>query len=380
MISVGRTVLALFTACSLIWSGTGGIAEGKVITDIKPTHSVKGVKHIQLKKVAELSVDGEYKDFFLVKPVAFAAGPKGEFFIYDWAIPVIFHLNRELKLVCKIGRGGFGPGEMSPRDSSMNKLYISADNRLMVCDNRNQKILSFDFSGKLLHEYPINLSLRMKSFKPVIDGQGHFYTISSGGGGADRWDENGKWLKTYLDNSAYTDFLLFEPPDKITKKGYQVEMTWNQSKSANTSYELFENNQLAILIANSVTLYVFKDDDLILKKNIWIEEELPIFKKSVAEVKQMNEAAAGRSSSFFSMFREIIRDNDDNRTFYLSGAVSEQKQASVYHFDLQGRLMAVYYTKEPFFLKCKRNNRFYGYNSGCVSIYEADNTPGRKKS
>lgn len=375
MSAVCRRVMVLWGIFSVFCLLFPAVVEGKAIINLKPTISAAGVRHTLLKKVGELSVDGHYKNFFLLRPADMAVGPQGELFIYDADNPTILQLDKNLQVACKIGRGGFGPGEMFSLDKSGYKLYLAPDNTLLVSDTRNVKIIQFDFSGNLIREIPLDQRLSQHHFFPVMDREGNVYTPSVSGGVVDKWSPKGERLKTYFNETAIRDFLLHEPPFSIKWRGRDFRMKWDMAGAWNTWCDVFAGGHLVIYLANSATLCVFKDDIPVMTKPVWIEEELPFFKVETEMAIQMNKDAGKQSSArtWQLLYNGVIRkDHDDNVTYYLQGKSEDANRCVLYRFDLQGKLREVFYSEESFSLFYKRHNRFYGYKNGLLKIFEAE--------
>lgn len=341
----------------------------EIITNPSPTHKVEGKKFVELKLVKEISSEKEYDEFFLVNPTSIAMDKDGFLYVYDRSMTAIYKFDQNLKFITKWGNQGRGPGEFFGNSSPYGVLYFGKEGFLRVCDNRNLKIMVFSTNGELKKEIPLEKEFAYTPFFPLPGESGNYYTISIHGGSIDRWNSINQKVQTYLSLKEYDKFLLYQPPQRYFR-GRQLKYHWNLPSIGNTSYENFAGNNFVIFISNSASFFVFRNNKLFKRFNLWIPEELIAYKKRVETLKTENEMYNGEGNTYMPMLSRIIKDNDDDKTFYVKGAMDKKKRYRYYHFDLNGELLNVYFAKEPFRLIYKGHNRFFGLIRRNIKVFE----------
>jgi hypothetical protein len=359
-IIVSRAVL-IFCFISFLLSVNFFAGDIKVIKNPKPTHIEK--KYVSLKLVKEIrdEIDDEH---FFVKPTYLVPDKDGFLYVFDAGLTRIFKLDKYLQFVKMFGRKGKGPGEMLGFFSNSPNMSLSPEGKLYVSSPGNRKIIVYSKDGKLEKDIRTPDDFRKLHYRPVLDIKGNIYVHSDKGGAVDILDSSARYLKTLLNPDAYKTFVLFPPP----KESIQDH---TKNGPFNTFYDTLPDNGFIIYITQSSTVYLFKNQKLTRKFNVWPAKLLKKYKETVEKVKKeypdydMNRSSIPFCVSFF-----IDKDNEDY--FYIESSLGYR---SLYKFNLKGELISVLQSKkEDGNFVAKQNGLFYGVRrtDGRVFIYKED--------
>jgi hypothetical protein len=328
-----------------------------LIKDPKPTHVEKN--YTQLVKVKEIGEEIDDENFF-AKPMDITTDDEGNFYVYDMLLMKILKFDKNYNLVKTFLEQGQGPGEILKKEGGKRKMYFSKDGHLYVRAPHNKKIIAFDKNGNHVKDIRIPLMDTIQ-FPPVVDPEGNYYTLSRMTNGIDVYDKNFKMKVTLLGKKQYDRFIVHKAKDD--KKNRDFEPFPN---TYNTGYDFVEGNRFIVYLANSSTVYLFKENKLVDHFDIWPEKALEGLRKHIERLKKRLKGenfGAYLSSSFFV-------DKDDEAFFYLDCRSHGEKKGILYKFDLSGKLITVYYTDSDVTFMAKRDNLFYGLFKGQVFIYK----------
>lgn len=334
-------------------------ADIKVIKNPKPTHVEKNYVDLILVKEIKDEIDEEH--FFAI-PTYLVPDKDGNVYVYDAGLNKIIKLDKNLRFVTMFLDKGRGPGETMGSFDRTPNMFISKFDKLYLGCPGNKKIIVFSEEGKVEKEIPTPQGFFKKFYRPVVDEGGKIYLHSGYGGVVDIFDPAGKYLRTLLTQDAFKTFVVFEPQKKFIHNH-------TMSGTLTTFYDILPDDGFIIYITHSSTVYLFKNNKLVKKFNVWPEKLFHAYKDIVnkykASVKEDEDIKPLYCMSFFV-------DKDDEKHFYMESMIGYR---SLYKFNLKGELISVLRTKnEKGNFYAKRNGYFYGirWNEGRIFIYKED--------
>jgi hypothetical protein len=346
----------------LFWFSGHFLLMGDVIKDPKFTHEAKN--YVEIVKHGEILADEFDDEFFLVYPYRITSDDEASIYAFDPKQKTIFKFSKNLKFIRTIGRKGQGPGEISPARYYQPEIYFAPDGHLYLTDKGNGKLIVFKKDGSHVKDikWPGG---NFDAFRPVIDREGNTYLFSSGNGALDVVDKDLKVRHTFLEKKLYERFLLYEPPPR--PRGIN---NWILPSIFNTSYDITSANKLVVYLINSSTVYVLdvEDKKIIRHFNVWPRKRLEYYKELIKKKKSGGEK---EKSSYTLFLGRFFLDKDDPDFFYINGGLDLEKNVTViYKFNLEGGLLNVLYSREPFIAYEKRNGLFYGRRSENILIFK----------
>jgi hypothetical protein len=361
----GISGLSIILTCIFLLGSPAFSAKKLVLLkDIKPTHIETEDTYVPLELVKEIEEEIDDEHFF-VKPMTVMPADDGSFFAYDMRLLKIFKFDKDFNLVKVFLKTGQGPSEILRRTAGFNKLYFTKKGFLNVAAPYNKKIIVFNRQGNFVKDIRIPFAW-VRPFSPVMDKAENIYIISGSNPGIDVLDKNGTFKYTLLNADDYNSFIIHKPEFENPILERTIEM---HSDSGNTKYDVLEGNRLFIYVTHASTLYVFKEKRLEKKYHIWPEKALEKHRLSTKRLEKKLKSKNFSSSLFDSFFV----DKDDEANFYLSGHNQERnkkKVGMIYQFDLDGKLVNVFYADRPVRFCAQRHNLFYGVYKESVLIYK----------
>ncbi len=356
-----------------------GIALGQKLERLPPaTHSEVGVECSQLVKVKEINSSYD-DDILLARPISLTVDGSGNFFVYDGMLKSVAKFDKNFRYLTSFMRGGRGPGETAAgmgMEMGFYKIYYAPDSKIYVSDPLNNKVIVFSpAEGKHLKDIRLDKSGRL-AFSPVVDSRGHLFAMNGMGRIIDELDINNnmKLVRTYLDDSLNDNFPIYRPGLDSRAPKQLARKIFAQSGLSFNYYDVTRDNQLLIFLANPSTLYIFKEDKLVLQMKIFIQSEMERMRDlALGEIERAKKDKYGRSG-YISMFRSFFIDKDDDRYFYLCGNMDKM---NLYKFStVGGKLVKILsYSQKNLVILTKRNNLFYGFSgdNGNPIIFKEDN-------
>jgi len=335
--------------------------ETEYIKNPSPTHVEK--KFVKLVKIKEISsnINDEH---FMVRPISLTVDNKGNIFVFDLRIKKIFKFDKNYKFVKVFGRKGQGPGEFG---LNVCLIYFSKDGYLYVGDNINKKIIKFDTDGNHIKDFKLPISANLYGgFLPVINNDGDCFVLNGINSSIDAYNIYNKDIKnTYRllnKNECNRSVVL-----KLRKQDY---MFWSMLTMSDLSYDMILDNRLIIYLARSSAIYIYKKKTLIKKFYIWPKNALELYKERIEHRKKNLKK---NDLLILYMFYDFFVDKDNEKFFYLSCKGKGNKKEMLYKFDIEGNLIKIFYSPvRVFWLKCKRNNLFYGIFKDNIYIFKED--------
>jgi hypothetical protein len=319
----------------------------EVISNPKPTCVEND--YAELVKVKEITeeIDDEH---FLAKPLHLALDDEGNLYVLDAMLVKIFKFDPGFRLVKMFLNEGRGPGEITHSCPGKSPLYFSKDGHLYVLSPYNRKIIAFNKSGKVTREIRIEMNNRFRHFCPVVDLKGNVYTLSAGNGAVDVFEPSMKPIKTLLKPGVYKKMIIFEPTAKTSKDIFEPG-------ELNTFYDVLPDNGFIIYIANSSTVFLFKDHQPVKSFNIWPKQLFENYKVNYEKDKKQFRNTKWENGWFKPFMMDFFVDKDDERFFYIDTFAGYR---DLYKFDMNGKLVLVLRLMENASIIAKRNGFFYG--------------------
>ena len=357
MIVAGRTVKAAFVLgflCLLLCSGPFLAAETKpfLVENPKPTHVEKN--YIELVKVKEIVSKVEDEDF-LARPDNLAVDNEGNIYVYDSILNKVFFFDKDGKIKKVVGQVGRGPGDFGEAQMGPKYLYYAENGYIYLSDYVNRKILVYDKKGNHIRDTLVPFR-GPRDFYPVVDGNGHFFVVSSTGA-VDELDAKLEKVYTYGNLDDYNRFVAWMP------KSPAGLFRWNLPSDWNTRYDVLPDNRLIILLENSATAFIYKNRQLMKRFDVIPEKGLLSFKNRIDRMRKKAKKYKKDENFSLTFYGSFFVDKDDPRFFYLESGFDEEGRRILYRFDLDGKLNAVLYTKCAVRLSFKRNGLFYAIGS-----------------
>lgn len=335
------------------------------------THFEVGLQCSQLVKIKEISSNYD-DDVLLARPTALTVDSEKNLYIYDNMLVKISKFDKNYRLISSFMRSGRGPGESAggmTAEGGTHKIYYAHDSNLYVSDPLNNKVIVYSpTDGKHLKDIKLDKYGR-DPFNPVVDSRGHLYALNNTGGIIDELDLNNKMtlIHTYLDGRLSNNCLIFKrkyaevlPKDVLKRMSYRPELS-------DVGYDVYRDNQLIVFLFNPSTLFIFKDQKLMLERNIYIQSVMDNYRKVAVKFLDGQKRIPHERKKFMgfspmTMFITFFVDKDDDRFFYLT---EFYENLNVYMFNQRGDLIKVLsyptcYPDKQVFLYAKRNNLFYG--------------------
>lgn len=354
-----------------------------LITPIKnprPTHLECEAPLTELEKTIDISADID-NEHFMVSPRYITADDKGNIYVMDRNLKMIFKFSKTGDYIASFGEAGVGPGQLGDQNSQ-NEIHSARDGSLCVSDPRLQRLTRFSSSGKLLSDFRINLRGNIHvDFSPIISPEGEIFIRTGIDSTLDVYKISGNtagFQYQLLGKEFFTKTIHFHIR-KIDETYYS--MTDYYSLSSHPA----PNGRLMAYIHPTSELIIFKRDILEKKFRLWPDRMLANYlkygdyKHGFGHLSELRESdIAFKPIMFFSSFF----DGDDDSHVYLSDAAPppykkelDKPKEIIYKFDMEGKLVERFFTKIPVFLKCKKNNLFYGisYNHEQIFIFRPKN-------
>ncbi len=331
------------------------------IENPKPTHVEANYKKLLLVKTISADFDEEY---FLANPTSIALDDENSIFIFDRKLQIIFKFSKDFKFIKTFGQSGNGPAEYDGTPLAHKQLYWSkGGNLLYFSDPRHKKIIAYNKNGKFVKEVPI--PKYMPRLYPVFKKDGTYF-LPSEDGAVDVYSRDGKKTATLLSGKEYHRFICMRPFTIWTGDAVR-------SNSINTYYDVLPGNRFIVYLNNSSTVYVFQNNTLVKKFDLWPRSALAGTRESIA----FNKKISKDNDWLIYLFNRLLVDNDDKRFFYLDRSrCSKEGHKLLYRFNLEGELVNVLYIDKQLFGKqifVKQNNYFFGFTmDGDIKILKED--------
>jgi hypothetical protein len=362
-------VVLFFTVSVNLFGDVPNRFKGAVhcIENPTPTHVEKEDEFVELVKIKEIQaeIDDEH---FMVRPWFIAVNNEGKIFAFDRMIEKIFNFGNEqsnFKFIKTFGNTGQGPGEYG-RQYSVYGIYCSRDGYIFVSDRVNKKIIKFDAAGKHIKDFRVPPEAKTDGgFLPVINTDGEYYVLSGTYCTLDVYNIHDRNLKKH--------FSLFGKDvceqSVILKTRKQDYRFWLSLSLGNSSYDILPDNRLIFYMNNTSTIYIYIQNRLVKKFNIWPKEALDVYRKKIAE-RAKNLGKNGLLIVY--MFNYFFMDKDDEDYFYLKGLGRFNGKFLLYRCDLDGNLVKVLYTPFPVRILAKRKGLFYGAYKDSIYILKEE--------
>jgi hypothetical protein len=349
----------------------------KVIKDPKPTFEDGPLT--RLYKAGEIR-DTDNQDYFIASPDSLTINPEtADLYIYDGTQFKIFKYDKDLKYVKCAGNRGEGPGDFK----------VSASFHIVHLYFNNNKVYGFNQYGRQIVIFDKDLNfLDMFRFKQgsltypfAVDRQERFYVRDLRKGIQVFCRDLGITAK-HLENPESYEFLFFDPPICLFKNlmGF---------RSLTIKFDLIDGSNLIAYSKASSTVYLFENNRLMNRFNLYSKPMLEDFKKALVrsaknlkkrQAKLKNSKRRRGTCSYVSMFSHFFIDKDENgQRFYLQKYDGKNKRSKIYKFDLAGKLKKTFYVAfdadggVPDFV-IKANNLFYGTTrEGRIVTYKKKN-------
>jgi hypothetical protein len=355
-------LLGVFVFC--VMCGYLGGQKLEYIENPKPTHEEKN--YVRLVKVMEISgnIDDEH---FMVRPWSMVVDDDGSIYAFDRLVRKIFKFDKEGRFIKTFGCVGQGPGEYGGK-GDQNLLYLAADGYLYLSSTKNTKIIKYDREGNHIVDFKVPTTGYAREysrgpFVPLIDPKNNCYLLNYADCSIDVFhikDREFKKLYSILSQKDYNRSIVLKVRDEDLS-------SWRSANFMNTFYEPIGDNRLFVYLSNDSTAYIYENNQLLKKFNIWPRCALQDYRKRIERRK-----AKLRKGDIFTvyMFFNFFLDRDNPNLFYLSGIKGEgNKKFQIYQFDLEGKLKKIYFTPSHFWFWTKKNNLFYGINMTKENIY-----------
>lgn len=357
MISLERAVKAAFILGLLgilLYPGPFLVSETKPfrVENPKPTHVEKN--YIELVKVKEIASKLEDEEF-LARPDNLTVDNEGNIYVYDDILNKVFFFDKAGKIKKVVGQVGRGPGDLGEARIGAKYLYYAENGYIYLSDYMNRKMLVYDKQGN--HVKDIVMPFReQRDFYPAVDGNGHYYVISTTGA-VDELDADLKKVFTYGNLEDYNRFVAWMP------KSPAGLFRWNIPSDWNTRYDVLPGNRLVVLLENSATIFIYKNRQLAKRFDVIPQKGLALFKDRIDRMREKAKKLKRDEDFSLTFYVSFFVDKDDPRFFYLESGFDEERRRILYRFDLDGKLDAVLFAKCEVSLLFKRNGLFYAIGS-----------------
>jgi hypothetical protein len=338
----------------------------KLLDMPKPTHTEAGVPCAKLTVVKKILPDFD-EDLFFARPWLITVSKRnldGHFYIYyfDYKLEKIFIFNDLFKYVRQFLDGGQGPAEVFPGFPG-NINFYSAPDGLYVSAPMSIKIIQFSPTGEYIKDIkmPWNRTSGVQ-FPPVVDEDGNFYIYSTKNGIIDKYDKKMNLMHTYLDMKLNGRFVIYKPNyEKFYKNSPFRSDMWLLPNLTNSIYDLTSDGHLLVYLYRSSTVYLFKESKLIRQFGILIDRVLPICRKRAEVAFKYQKTRKTRGIRAALMFSYCFVDKDE--PFFYLGFNDENRTATLYKFDLKGKLVEVIKNVDAA-IKAKRHGLYFGLAAG----------------
>jgi hypothetical protein len=321
----------------------------------KPTHTEDGIRCAKLTLVKEIEPDFT-EDLFLATPWSISVGDKF-FYVYDSKLIKVFLFDHKFKYIKQFPELGRGPGEAFPGNGLSKEIYAGLDGNFYLHDAQAVKIIKFTANGKYIDDLVLKSSANsFIPFSPVVDKDGFLYVHSINGGIVDRLDPKKNVTQTYLDLNANWQFVVYQPPYKISKNEDDTNY-YKRPTLFNTMYDLTSDGHLLIFLYRSSRVFLFNGNTLVKQFSVLIDRLLPLFKKKVVEKYKQKKERNLRSVSVLRMYSSCFVSKDEP-CFYLQFG-EENLTSTLYKIDFNGKILKMF-NEIPANIKTTKNGLFYG--------------------
>lgn len=372
---VDRIAIVFFFWCIIIVLIAPLSVRGEFIENPVPTHDETRSAVGELVLVKQIGPDIDEKHI-LARPSALTVNEQSELFVYDGMQRKVFKFNRNFKLVREFGGTGQGPGEFHPWGLGFYKINFEDNGRLYAADVHNGKLIEFDRDGNYVKDIRLDPE-NLKSFFPVRDEHGNFYTLAGENGAVDMFAPDMMKLHTFLSGEHYNRFVVYKPKP-VPFKSKKVADVFTLPDLLNTYYDALSGNRFIIYISHSSTVYLFKNKKLVRQFDILPRSTMENYRKSVEDKRKLMKKRMAQVKSkpkiqtlgYWPMFASFFIDRDSEKYFYLLDYDSLYRMR-LFKFDLSGKLVRVLYAPQGIKgnIFAVRNNLFYGLFPGEGKIF-----------
>ena len=165
------------------------------------------------KCVTELTTDGVVINKFtctdFVEPVSLTVSREGDIFVADNGVNRVWVFNQQGKLTNTLG----GKGDKDGQFKLITSMYTTADNKIIVTDNRIQV---FSSSGKFLHRISGPTAMKGQYGGITVDCHGNYLATHQGKSIVQVFNSQKQWI---FDIDSHADRLK-RPSGLVTKDGH----------------------------------------------------------------------------------------------------------------------------------------------------------------
>jgi DNA-binding beta-propeller fold protein YncE len=362
--TIMRTSL-LILLTGFIFSNLLAAAEFTVLKDPKATFTENEKNYVMLEKVNQLT-DSIDQEEFLAFPRAIAADDKGNIYVFDTIMVKIFKYDRDLKLVKSFGQQGQGPTDfMVPHRGTDVGLYCT-DEKLYVLIGKSKQLIVLDKDLNYVGEFRQKLPERYLTRHFTVNKDGDFVFYSRTGNGI--WwvyDHEMKFKSKFSIDLKLFEFLFFEPPRCLFEN-------MSNTNKIEIKHDIAKNSKLLVYCKDTSSLFVFNNNRLEKRFNLYSRKILDKFKPRLARTLEEFSGSSNRKignsrimCGYRSVFTNFFIDKDTGKSFYLEYRDGDAKKIYLYNFDLEGKLLKINQVenknayRDRTVFKLKRNNIFY---------------------